>query len=495
MRKKIVSMTMEDQEYYGFTLSQLRTGNYTGAVQMVLNAKTNGASKDSSGNPVKDPNQDSRCDIFIMKLIAYSERNKLPKGVAIALDSSMMGKYAGILKDANIPYYAQGIDVKDGTECTKAFLAELAVRWGATGTLNGHSEDRRRLEDAYSKFVKPIISDLKEFKKNFKSHLNVNENMLDSYFVKTMINDFTKVVDSLESKLLEKMDVNVHVENILIEEMLEAFKYNLVVKHCIGEKFIPKKGSEISNTNGNVDDHDIEAAKAFVRFQLEKVLSALSREKKAEIVESGKKGEVEFLLEYEPRYAIGTGITPTKEMADDMVRFIRSELIKHLGSNVAQYIPVNYGGSASLKNIQSIAGSEFYSGGLVGTAGWLITNEIPDIVAMAKIKEELMVVARGYKNETLIQNLKKVLLNAVSSGELSKAKGIFLDCLKEFAGVEIKENGKGDYTMTFVDCKRYIEVGQEALKGISRGFDANIPCELVDIVDRLLKTSDDFLVR
>lgn len=73
-------------------------------------------------------------------------------------------------------------------------------------------------------------------------------------------------------------------------------------------------------------------------------------------------------LAYEPVWAIGTGQTATAQQAQDMHAHIRSLLARHYGENVAQAVPILYGGSCKPGNAAELFSQPDIDGGLIGGA-------------------------------------------------------------------------------------------------------------------------------
>lgn len=75
----------------------------------------------------------------------------------------------------------------------------------------------------------------------------------------------------------------------------------------------------------------------------------------------------DFIMAYEPVWAIGTGQVASPEQANEAHAFIRSCLRKHLGDK-AESIRIVYGGSVNSDNAASLAEQEEIDGALVGGA-------------------------------------------------------------------------------------------------------------------------------
>jgi triosephosphate isomerase len=75
----------------------------------------------------------------------------------------------------------------------------------------------------------------------------------------------------------------------------------------------------------------------------------------------------DFVVAYEPVWAIGTGVTPTKDDILDMHRFIRERLCARYG-DAGQGVRILYGGSVKPANAKALLGIDNVDGTLVGGA-------------------------------------------------------------------------------------------------------------------------------
>lgn len=75
-----------------------------------------------------------------------------------------------------------------------------------------------------------------------------------------------------------------------------------------------------------------------------------------------------FVVAYEPVWAIGTGKTATPEMAGEAHAIIRAEAAKSIGNEAAQQLRILYGGSVKPENATILMSQEEIDGALVGGA-------------------------------------------------------------------------------------------------------------------------------
>jgi triosephosphate isomerase len=89
-----------------------------------------------------------------------------------------------------------------------------------------------------------------------------------------------------------------------------------------------------------------------------------------------------FTLAYEPRWAIGTGRTPTVDDIASMHAIARAKL-KHLVGDAAAGIRILYGGSVTGANAAAIFAASDIDGGLIGGASLTAEKFVPIIEAAA----------------------------------------------------------------------------------------------------------------
>ena len=76
----------------------------------------------------------------------------------------------------------------------------------------------------------------------------------------------------------------------------------------------------------------------------------------------------EITIAYEPVWAIGTGKTATPELAEEMHKFIRETVENIFNRDVANNLPILYGGSVKPNNVFDLTSEEDIDGALVGGA-------------------------------------------------------------------------------------------------------------------------------
>lgn len=90
-----------------------------------------------------------------------------------------------------------------------------------------------------------------------------------------------------------------------------------------------------------------------------------------------------FIIAYEPIWAIGTGKTASSAQAQEMHAHIRSVVGDYYGKEIADSVSILYGGSVKAANAADIFGQPDVDGGLVGGAS-LIASEFAAIINSLK---------------------------------------------------------------------------------------------------------------
>jgi len=90
------------------------------------------------------------------------------------------------------------------------------------------------------------------------------------------------------------------------------------------------------------------------------------------------------IIAYEPIWAIGTGHVPTFEQICEVHDFIRAKITARYGAEIADGIPLLYGGSVKPDNAAQIFKAANVDGALVGGASLKATDFAPIITALAQ---------------------------------------------------------------------------------------------------------------
>ena len=143
-------------------------------------------------------------------------------------------------------------------------------------------------------------------------------------------------------------------ENALLAQKVNmALEHGLKVIYCCGEVLSERENNQQFEVVGD---------------QIFEGLFHLSKEQMKE-----------FVIAYEPVWAIGTGVTASSEQAQEMHAFIRSLLQKQYGDIAAENTSILYGGSCKPANAQELFSQEDVDGGLIGGAS-LKANDFVAII-------------------------------------------------------------------------------------------------------------------
>ncbi|MCL2503650.1 MAG: triose-phosphate isomerase [Coriobacteriia bacterium] len=107
----------------------------------------------------------------------------------------------------------------------------------------------------------------------------------------------------------------------------------------------------------SLETRDSGATDSFVRGQVRAALEGIPADDAARVV-----------IAYEPIWAIGTGLTPDAEAANDVCRAIRAMIGTLFGQSVAIQVRILYGGSAKPENLGQFMAEPNVDGALVGGA-------------------------------------------------------------------------------------------------------------------------------
>jgi len=155
----------------------------------------------------------------------------------------------------------------------------------------------------------------------------------------------------------ERREYNHETNDILAEKINRALESGINPIFCCGE---PLSIREAATQN------------SYVETQLKESLFHLSKEQLQN-----------FVIAYEPIWAIGTGKTASSAQAQEMHAHIRTVMAAQYGQETADSISILYGGSVKAANAVEIFGQPDVDGGLVGGAS-LVAAEFSVIIKSLK---------------------------------------------------------------------------------------------------------------
>ena len=151
----------------------------------------------------------------------------------------------------------------------------------------------------------------------------------------------------------ERREYFAETDESVNKKLKAAFGYGLKPIVCVGEKLEQREAGK---------------AEEIVTTQVRLDLEGLTNDQVKNTI-----------IAYEPIWAIGTGKTATSEDANDMIKAIRAEVAKNFGSEVAEEVIIQYGGSVKSSNAKELFTTSDIDGGLVGGAS-LKPDEFSKIV-------------------------------------------------------------------------------------------------------------------
>lgn len=131
-------------------------------------------------------------------------------------------------------------------------------------------------------------------------------------------------------------------DDIIKRKIVTALNNKMHVIFCFGES------SENRNENKHYE---------IISEQLDVVMHNLTKNQWNQII-----------LAYEPVWAIGTGVNATPEQAQEIHKYVRNKIAIAYNKNLANSVPIIYGGSLKPNNSKEIFSKPDIDGGLVGGA-------------------------------------------------------------------------------------------------------------------------------
>ncbi|MDO4519686.1 MAG: triose-phosphate isomerase [Eubacteriales bacterium] len=140
----------------------------------------------------------------------------------------------------------------------------------------------------------------------------------------------------------ERRDYFKEDDAFLNKKVLKAFASGLTPILCCGE-------SKEQRENGVTID--------WIRLQIKSDLVGVTAEQVASMV-----------IAYEPIWAIGTGLTATSDQAQEVCKAIRDLIAELYGTDTAEAVRIQYGGSMNAGNAAELLSKPDIDGGLIGGA-------------------------------------------------------------------------------------------------------------------------------
>lgn len=140
----------------------------------------------------------------------------------------------------------------------------------------------------------------------------------------------------------ERREYYAETNETVNKKVLKAIEHDMVPILCCGEYLVQRQ-------QGITID--------LIRQQLKIGLKDVQPEDAKKVV-----------IAYEPIWAIGTGVTATSDQAEEVCAAIRALLVELYGSEVAEAMRIQYGGSVNAKNAKELFSKPNIDGGLVGGA-------------------------------------------------------------------------------------------------------------------------------
>ena len=145
-------------------------------------------------------------------------------------------------------------------------------------------------------------------------------------------------------------------DELINKKLTKALDKNLKPIVCVGE---------------SLNERESGVTKDIIKNQIDSCLLNIPSEKFSEII-----------IAYEPVWAIGTGKTATAEQAQDVHSFIRQRINDQFGSDAANIVRIQYGGSMKASNAKELLTQPDIDGGLIGGAS-LDAQSFGEIVKIA----------------------------------------------------------------------------------------------------------------
>lgn len=146
----------------------------------------------------------------------------------------------------------------------------------------------------------------------------------------------------------ERRELYGETDQLIEQKIRRALAAGLDVIFCCGEPLSEREAGHQA---------------VWVEKQLRHALFSLSEQQLRKVI-----------IAYEPIWAIGTGKTATPEQVAEMHKYIRHEVRQAYGGDVADALPILYGGSVKPTNAKDLFSIPDVDGGLIGGASLEATS-------------------------------------------------------------------------------------------------------------------------
>ncbi len=273
---------------------------------------------------------------------------------------------------------------------------------GANGGIFNHSEPRERLEIVMQSMLDNTAPEIEEQKKQRFYYEQEDRDRALKRLEGTWINTLKKIAGLSEKEINEKLDewlrtpFNSFDKNRLPSaRRLVNYIMNVQLKKVIAYSDKYPMAQDVLCVGETKSQYEAKKTQEILREDLEQILAGITKEQAQKIG---------LRIAYEPRWAIGTGLTPTNEEIQFAHRFIKDNVKKILGAE----LDVDYGGSLNEKNSQAILSLADVDGGLIGGAAKdpkKIAVVIDEAIKQGEIKGKLLNIGMNWKAENVSTGL------------------------------------------------------------------------------------------
>jgi len=365
-----------------------------------------------------------------MKSLGVENTRNLVKDIVPALTPALPARPSGMLEmfiassavelksdskssgsPATIMVLANNLSLLEGAQ-TRGYNVSHAILDEYNGGILNHSEARFNLEVKTENALKSIFSESHNFKNGVLALASAEETAWKQTLKTEGISDaeYAEYFSFEKDEYLSKPHIGVtdkarHTVNRIINLQLKkviastrgdkGYKNVRQVVLCVGETLAQR---EPARKNIILDEDVVNALlqegriNAVIEEDIKDILKGITKEDVRDIG---------LRIAYEPRWAIGTGKTPTTNEIQRMHRFIKYTLSR--GNVLGIELDVDYGGSLKSKNAKEILSLPDVDGGLIGGAAKTV-GEIEPIIKEAIIQGEkkgkILNIGMNWKAET-----------------------------------------------------------------------------------------------